>query len=71
MTQGRLEAYREEIAPHVDLRLHPLLAGSQRREGGVYDRMLRAVRDYVEGGAALEDCLKRLETLAASAPDVP
>lgn len=71
VTQGRLEAYREEIAPHVDLRLHPLLAGSQRRDGGVYDRMLRAVRDYVEGGAALEDCLKRLETLAASAPDVP
>lgn len=68
VTQGRLEAYREEIAPHVDLRLHPLLAGSQRREGGVYDRMLRAVRDYVEGGAALEDCLTRLETLADSVP---
>ena len=71
VTQGRLEAYREEIAPYVDLRLHPLLAGSQRREGGVYARMLRAVCDYVEGGAALEDCLTRLENLAASVPAVP
>ena len=68
VTQGRLEAYREEIAPHVDLRLHPLLAGSQRRDGGVYARMLRAVCDYVEGEAALEDCLTRLETLADSVP---
>ena len=71
VTQGRLEAYREEIAPYVDLRLHPLLAGSQKRDGGEYDRMLRAVCDYVEGGAALEDCLTRLENLAASAPAVP
>lgn len=71
VTQGRLEAYREEIAPYVDLRLHPLLAGSQKRDGGVYARMLRAVCDYVEGGAALEDCLTRLETLAASVPAVP
>ena len=31
VTQGRLEAYREEIAPYVDLRLHPLLAGSQKK----------------------------------------
>lgn len=71
VTQGRLEAYREEIAPYVDLRLHPLLAGSQRRDGGVYTRMLRAVCDYVEGEAALEDCLTRLESLAASVPAVP
>lgn len=71
VTQGRLEAYREEIAPYVDLRLHPLLAGSQKRDGGVYARMLRAVCDYVEGGAALEDCLTRLENLAASVPAVP
>ena len=70
-TAGRLEAYREEIAPYVDLRLHPLLAGSQKRDGGVYARMLRAVCDYVEGGAALEDCLTRLENLAASVPAVP
>ena len=71
VTQGRLEAYREEIAPYVDLRLHPLLAGSQKRDGGVYARMLRAVCDYVEGGAALEDCLTRLENLAASVSAVP
>ena len=71
VTQGRLEAYREEIAPYVDLRLHPLLAGSQKRDDGVYARMLRAVCDYVEGGAALEDCLTRLENLAASVPAVP
>lgn len=61
--EARLQTYREQIAPHVRLQLHPLLTRQAKAPGGVYDRMLRAVLAYADGEGTPEECLHKLDAL--------
>lgn len=61
--ETRLQTYREQIAPHVRLQLHPLLTRQAKAPGGVYDRMLRAVLAYADGEGTPEECLHKLDAL--------
>lgn len=64
ITEIRLRQYKEIILPCLDMRLSPLLSLSAKQEGGVYHRLLQTALGYVEGDAALSECLDDLQAIA-------
>ena len=63
ITDKRLDIYRKVILPHLELRRDPLLSLSSKREGGVYDLLLKTILEYVSGNETLKECLDGLQTL--------
>lgn len=61
--ETKLQAYRDEIAPYVNLQLHPLLSSQAKETGGAYDQMLQAVLVYAGGDGTLDMCLQKLAVL--------
>lgn len=58
---ARLQAYRETIAPWLDLQLHPLLSASSKQEDGVWTAMLEISLRFVR--REIEECSAELESL--------
>ena len=63
ITDKRLDTYRKVILPHLDLRRDPLLSLSSKKDGGIYDLLLKTVLEYVSGNQTLKACLDGLQTL--------
>ena len=61
ITEKRLDLYQNAFLPYLDLRLHPLFSASAKKDGGIYDLLLKTALNYVEGDMALEECLNSLQ----------
>lgn len=61
--ENRLTIYQKEVAPHIALRLHPLLTRGAKAEGGAYDTMLQTILRCANGEFTPEQCAEKLNQL--------
>ena len=58
-----LNAYRQKIAPYLDLGLSAYLGVSS--DSSAYGQLMSHVQRYLDGAISLEDCIHKLDTLSS------
>ena len=62
--QEALTYYRENIAPFIDLELHPLLSDQRAWHDSTFTKMVTVIQEYLEGSLTLNQCTKLLTELS-------
>lgn len=66
LSPKRYEQYREAIAPYLYTVQSPLLDVSFEETPGIYESILQAMHQYIEGSRSLEQCVEQIRSIVTT-----